>query len=82
MGILRLVFPGRRQVEEALLQDGWGNVPAWDCLCAHKELGLFFGLCGRHQECRQGGEHEADEEPLTKRTRPRRSKAIGFTVLL
>ena len=42
------------------------NVLARECLCAHRELGRLVGLCGRHHECQQNGEHEADVEPFTK----------------
>ena len=32
------------QLEKNLLQHGWENVPIWECLCVHREKGLFLSV--------------------------------------
>ena len=33
-----------RQFEKILLKHGWEKVPNWECLCVHRERGLFLSV--------------------------------------
>ena len=33
---------GERQFGKVLLENGWENTPTWECLCVHRQQGLFF----------------------------------------
>ena len=34
----------RRQIDKVFLENGWANVPNWECLFVHREKGLFLSL--------------------------------------
>ena len=33
-----------RQLEKILLKHGWEKIPNWECLCVHREKGLFLSV--------------------------------------
>ena len=33
-----------RQFEKVLLKHGWEKIPNWECLCVHREKGLFLSV--------------------------------------
>ena len=34
-----------KQFEKIFLKHGWAKIPNWECLCVHREKGLFLSLC-------------------------------------